>query len=82
MPSDELTILQSCGVCGTELGTFSIKKDNMMLISKELMWCPSCQADRPEVRELVGRRNSIQKEIESYAANLAVDAAAVKDHGS
>ena len=82
MPSDELTILQSCGVCGAELGTFSIKKDNMMLISKELMWCPSCQADRPEVRELVGRRSSIQREIESYAANLAVDAAAVKDHGS
>ena len=82
MPSDELTILQSCGVCGAELGTFAVKPDNMMLISKELMWCPNCQADRPEVRELVGRRSSIQKEIESYAANLAVDAAAVKDHGS
>ena len=82
MPSDEYTILQSCGVCGAELGTFAVKPDNMMLISKELIWCPGCQADRPEIRELAGRRSSIQKEIETYAENLAVDAAAVKDDGS
>ena len=78
MPANELTILQSCGVCGAERGTFAVKPDNMMLISKELIWCPSCQADRTEVRELAGRRSSIQKEIETYAENLAVDASARK----
>ena len=75
MPDDELTIVQKCGECGTELGTFGVKKDNMMLISKELIWCPVCQADRPEVRDLAGRRASIQKEIASYASNKAVDSA-------
>ncbi len=73
MPEDELTIVQSCGVCGSELGTFTVKKDNMMLMSKELIWCPVCQADRPEVRDLAGRHSSIQKEAETYAENKPAD---------
>lgn len=81
MPNDQLTVLQTCGVCGAELGAFTVKKDNMMLISKELIWCPNCQAEQPEVRDLAGRRGSIQKEIETYAENLAADAVAVKGDG-
>ena len=69
MPENELTIVQTCGICGSELGTFTVKKDNMMLMSKELVWCPSCQADRPEVRDLAGRHFAIQKEQQTYAPN-------------
>ena len=73
MPEDELTVVQRCGVCSSELGTFTVKKDNMMLMSKELIWCPACQADRPEVRDLAGRHDSIQKEAETYAENKPAD---------
>ena len=69
MPENELTIIQTCGVCGSELGVFTVKKDNMMLMSKELIWCPQCQADRPEVRDLSGRRSAIQEEQQTYAPN-------------
>ena len=40
MPDNDLAITQSCGDCGHEVGSFSVKKDNMMLMSKELVWCP------------------------------------------
>ena len=76
MPADELTVAQKCGVCGADVGTFTVKKDNMMLMSKATVWCPACQADRPEVRELVGRLQAIENEKKTYAANLPVDASA------
>ena len=66
MPTNEVNIVRSCGVCGTEIETLTIKKDNMMLSTKELVWCPVCQADRPEVREVAGRLESIEKERQSY----------------
>ena len=44
-----------------------------MLMLKETVWCPICQADRPEVRELVERLGSIEDEKKSYAANLPAD---------
>ena len=75
MPGDELKVAQKCGVCGCEVGTFTVKKDNMMLISKETVWCPVCQADRPEVRELAGRLTTIEDEKKTYAPNRPVDPA-------
>ena len=72
MPAEELTVVQKCGVCATELGTFTVKKDNMMLISKETIWCSVCNADQPEVRDLAGRSSAIQEEQGSYASNLPV----------
>ena len=75
MPAEELTIIQKCGVCASELGTFTVKKDNMMLISKETIWCPVCNADRPEVRDLAGRSAAITEEQASYASNLPVSEA-------
>ena len=72
MPDNDLTITQSCGDCGHEVGSFSVKKDNMMLMSKELVWCPECQDEKPEVRDLAGRSSAIQMEQQSYAKNEAV----------
>jgi hypothetical protein len=79
MPNDELTIVQTCGACGSEVGTFTVKKDNMMLVSKESIWCPVCQADRPEVRDLAGRNASVQKEQETYADNKPADQTARRE---
>ncbi len=70
-----MTIVQKCGVCASELGTFTVKKDNMMLMSKETIWCPACDADQPEVRDLVGRSSAIQDEQGSYASNPPVSEA-------
>ncbi len=66
MPIDEVTIVQSCGECGAEIETFTVKKDNMKLFCEEEVWCPKCQANKPQVRDLAGRLKSIRKEIESY----------------
>jgi hypothetical protein len=43
-----------------------IKKDNMMLSSKELVWCPECQAERPETRDVAGRLEAIRHEQMGY----------------
>jgi len=66
MPINEVNIVSSCGECGTEIETVSVKKDNMMLVTKELAWCSKCQADRPQVRDVAGRLDSINKEQQSY----------------
>ena len=66
MPTNEVNIVSSCGECGTEIEKVSVKKDNMMLFTKELAWCPKCQADRPQVRDVAGRLESIEKEQQSY----------------
>ena len=79
MPADEITVARMCGVCGCEIDTFTVKKDNMMLMSKETVWCPVCQADRPEVRELAARRRSIEDEKKSYAPNRPADSATRQD---
>ncbi len=73
MAEGDMTVVQSCGACGEELGTFDVKKDNMMLITTETIWCPKCQTDTNEVRDLAGRSASIVQEQGSYAANKAVD---------
>ena len=39
MPGDEVTVVQRCGKCDAELGTFSVKKDNLFLTTKERVWC-------------------------------------------
>ena len=66
MPNDEVTIVQMCGRCQCEIGTFSVKKDNMMLSPNEQIWCSKCGAYFPEVRDIAGRQASIEREIESY----------------
>ena len=73
MPIDQVTIIRMCADCRTEIETMSVKKDNMRLFSDETVWCPTCNADKPEVRDIAGRSKSIEIEIGSYPANKAVD---------
>ena len=65
MAADEITVVQKCGVCSSELGNFTVKKDNMMLSTRETIWCPNCQAKTREMRDLTGRAQSIEREVES-----------------
>ena len=62
MPINDVTIVISCGECWTEIETVSVKKDNMMLFTSEMAWCSKCQADRPQVRDVAGRLDTIEKE--------------------
>jgi len=66
MPREEVTIVQMCGRCHDEIGTFSVNKDNMMLSTNDQIWCSKCEAYTAEVRDIAGRLSSIQREIESY----------------
>ena len=66
MARDTVTVIQLCGVCREQLGSFEVKQENMMLSSKESIWCPKCEASRPEVRDIAGRLDSIRKEVEGY----------------
>ncbi len=65
-PIDQVTIVRKCSVCNTEIETMQVKKDNMMLSSKALIWCPNCEAERPERRDIAGRIETIQREQASY----------------
>ena len=66
MAGDMVTIAQICGVCRTVIGTIQVKKENMMLSSKAQVWCPNCQAQRPEIRDTAGRLAAIQTEVATY----------------
>jgi len=66
MPGDEVTLIQLCGKCNLEVGTFTVKRDNMMLSTTDQVWCPHCEAHTPEIRDVAGRRAAIQKEVDSY----------------
>ena len=73
MPINDVTIVSSCAECGTEIETVSVKKDNMMLFTSELAWCSKCQADRPQVRDVAGRLDSIEQEQQSYPQSVPAD---------
>ena len=64
MAGETITVIQLCGVCHSQVGTFEVKQENLMLTSKELVWCPSCENHTPEVRDLAGRLESIKKEVD------------------
>ena len=63
---DQVSIVRKCSVCGTEIETVQVKKDNMMLSSRELIWCPGCEAEHPEARDIAERLETIRKEQDSY----------------
>ena len=72
-PIDQVTIVRKCSVCSTEIETMTVKKDNMMLSSRQLVWCPSCDTERPERRDIAGRLETIEQEQASYPpSQLAV----------
>ncbi len=66
MPGNEVTVDQLCGKCGCRLGRFTVKKDNLMLASREEIWCPRCGENTPEIRDISGRLESIEREQSSY----------------
>lgn len=66
MPNDEVTLIKICGKCRFRIETFTVKKDNMMMFSKETVWCPQCQSDQPEIRDVAERQESIEQEVNSY----------------
>lgn len=72
MPIDEVTISHRCSNCGHEIEVVAVKKDNMMLSSKEPLWCPKCQGEHPEVRDIAGRLESIETEQSSYPHSVTV----------
>ena len=63
---DQVSIVRKCSVCDTEVETVQVKKDNMMLSSKELIWCPGCESEHPERRDIAGRMETIREEQASY----------------
>ncbi|MBL16843.1 MAG: hypothetical protein CL767_06600 [Chloroflexi bacterium] len=73
MPINEVDIISLCGECGTEIETVTVKKDNMMLVTSELAHCSKCQADCPQVRDVAGRLESIEKEQQSYPVSVPAE---------
>ena len=71
-PRETVTVTQICPVCDEEVGTISEKKENLMLSTRDDVWCDSCQATVPAVRDISGRKASIEAEIESYPRSLPV----------
>ena len=70
MADDMITVVQLCGVCDSELGTFSAKKENLMLSARDHLWCETCQATLPAIRDIAGREASIETEVGSYPRSL------------
>lgn len=70
MPGDMIEVIQLCSVCRSNLGTFSEKKENLMLSAVDYIWCENCQATIPVVRDIAGREASVAKEVESYPRSL------------
>ena len=66
MPGDAIAVIQVCKVCASEVGTFSEKKENLMLATVDHVWCEACKAVMPAARDIAGRGTSIAREVESY----------------
>ena len=73
MPINEVQVIRSCKECNTEIETISVKKDNMRLITEDLTWCPTCNKDTNEGRDIAGRADSIKIEQDSYPPVRAVE---------
>ncbi len=63
---DQVTIVRKCSVCDRAIETVQVKKDNMMLSSKALIWCPGCESEQSERRDIAGRLETILEEQDSY----------------
>ena len=72
MPITEVTIVRRCGRCRHEIGTLTVKKDNMRLMTTEPVWCESCGVAAPELREVAGRDEAIAAEQSAYPGNPPV----------
>lgn len=70
LPNPEVTVKQSCRECKSEIDSYTVKLDNLLLVSKEEIWCAECQAYCPEIREVAGRQDAIAKEQASYPRSV------------
>ncbi len=73
MPGDEVTVARLCGECKAQVDSFTVKKDNLFLMSAEKIWCPQCEKETPEVRDVEGRLHSIRQEVVSYPQLVPAD---------
>ena len=71
-PITEVTIVRRCGRCRYEIGTLTVKKDNMRLMTSELAWCDHCGSEQPETRDIAGRDDAVADEQSSYPGNPPV----------
>ena len=78
-PRETITVTQVCPTCDAELGAISENKENLMLSLRDEMWCESCQSTVAAVRDISGRRASIDREIESYPRTAELEAVATAD---
>ena len=69
MPITDVTIIRRCAKCRYEIGTMTVKKDNMRLMTSESAWCEACGADVPEVRDIAEREEAVAEEQASYPSN-------------
>lgn len=73
MPITDVTIVRRCAECSAEIGTLTVKKDNMRLMTSELTWCENCGAETPEVRDIAERETTVVAEQASYPGNPPVE---------
>ena len=69
VPITEVTMVRICGKCRMVVETFTVKKDNLRLFSDQSVWCPNCNEDQPEVLDVAGRGEAIEREQASYPEN-------------
>ncbi|MBS96710.1 MAG: hypothetical protein FI695_05185 [SAR202 cluster bacterium] len=65
----EINIFCSKNECRAKIETISVKKENMMLTSSETIFCPSCNQDVTEYREITGRNESREEELDTLPAS-------------
>jgi hypothetical protein len=71
MAGDEIEINIFCAKteCRSKIETVSVKKENMMLTSSEKIFCPSCNEEVTEYREITGRNESKEEELNTLPAS-------------
>jgi thiol-disulfide isomerase/thioredoxin len=72
--ADEVEITQTCGVCHAELGSLSVKKENMMLTTSDRIWCSHCQAEVPAVQAWIDA-NGIPEGVEFVSVATSISSA-------
>ena len=72
MPINDVTIVRRCAECRYEIGTMTVKKDNMRLMTSEPAWCEACGSEVPEVRDVAEREETVAAEQASYPGNPPV----------
>ncbi len=72
MPITDVTIVRRCADCSAEIGTMTVKKDNMRLMTSDMNWCEDCGAETREVRDIAEREATVTAEQGSYPGNPPV----------